>query len=76
MGSRTLLYFLIGSRTAIRQVAASEQALWLGLVFVLSAGLAREYDGQDLVHEPWHLLIPQGHRWLLLSCFSCSVLPS
>ncbi len=60
MGIRTLLYFLIGSPTAIRQVAASKQALWLGLVFVLSAGLAREYDGRDLVHEPWHLLIPLG----------------
>src|SRR5205085_6636802 len=23
-----------------------------------SAGFAREYDGEDLWHEPWHLLIP------------------
>jgi hypothetical protein len=75
MGIRTLLYFLIGSPTAIRQVAASKQALWLGLVFVLSAGLAREYDGQDLVHEPWHLLIPLGASLissfvLFLLCFA------
>jgi hypothetical protein len=49
---------LIGDRMAIREIAASRQALWLGLVFVLSAGLAREYDGQDLLQEPWHALIP------------------
>ncbi len=28
------------------------------MLFVLSAGFAREYDGQDLLHEPWHLLLP------------------
>src|SRR5206468_2426101 len=28
--------------------------------FVLSAGLAREYDGEDLLAEPWHLAIPLG----------------
>jgi hypothetical protein len=32
--------------------------VWLGLLFVLSAGFAREYDGEDLLHEPWHLGIP------------------
>jgi hypothetical protein len=58
MGILTLLQFLIGRRQAILDIAASKQAIWLGLLFVLSAGLAREYDGEDLLHEPWHLLIP------------------
>ncbi len=25
-----------------------------------SAGLAREYDGEDLLHQPWHILRPLG----------------
>jgi hypothetical protein len=58
MRVRTLLRYLIGDRQAILEVAANPHALWLGLLFVLSAGFAREYDGEDLLHEPWHLLIP------------------
>lgn len=27
-------------------------------MFVLSAGFAREYDNEDLLHEPWYLLLP------------------
>ncbi len=60
MTIRTLLRYLIGDRQAILAIAADRQALWLGLLFVLSAGFARDYDGQDLLHEPWHLLIPAG----------------
>jgi hypothetical protein len=56
----TLIRFLMGKRSAILDVAASPQALVLGGVLVLSAGFAREYDGEDLLHEPWHLLIPHG----------------
>ena len=56
----TLVRFLMGQRQAIQDVAASPQALVLGSVLVLSAGFAREYDGEDLLHEPWHLLIPHG----------------
>lgn len=56
----TLLRYLIGDRQAILAIAANRRALWLGLLFVLSAGFAREYDGQDLLHEPWHLLLPVG----------------
>lgn len=55
-----LLYLFTGDRQAILALAADRRALWVGLVFVLSAGFAREYDGQDLLHEPWHLLIPVG----------------
>jgi hypothetical protein len=54
----TICRFLVGQRDAIRQISDSRGALWLGLLFVLSAGFAREYDGEDLLHEPWHLLIP------------------
>jgi len=53
-----LLLYLIGDRQAILDIAADRRALWVGLVFVLSAGFAREYDGHELLHEPWHLLIP------------------
>jgi hypothetical protein len=60
MGIRTLLRYLIGDRQAILDLAASRWTLVLGVLFVLSAALAREYDGQDLLHEPWHLLLPLG----------------
>ena len=56
----TLIRFLMGQRAAILDVAACPAALALGAVLVLSAGFAREYDGEDLLHEPWHLLIPHG----------------
>lgn len=56
----TLIRFLMGKRSAILDVAASPYALVLGGVLVLSAGFAREYDGEDLLQEPWHLLIPHG----------------
>jgi hypothetical protein len=58
MGITTLLRYLIGDRQAILDIAASRKALWVGLLFVISAGFAREYDGEDLQREPWHVLIP------------------
>lgn len=55
----TLVRFLFtGSAESIRAIAASRGALWLGLIFVLSAGLAREYDGEYLPAKPWVLVIP------------------
>jgi hypothetical protein len=60
MSIKTLLRYLIGNRDAILQIATNRRALWLGLLFVLSAGFAREYDGEDLLREPWHLLLPLG----------------
>ncbi|HUE70987.1 MAG TPA: hypothetical protein VMP01_08865 [Pirellulaceae bacterium] len=56
----TLLKYLVGNSRAIRQVAASRGAVWVALLFVLAAGLAREYDGEDLLRQPWHLLLPLG----------------
>ena len=56
----TMLKYLLGSKQAILEVAASRGAVWVGLLFVLAAGLAREYDGEDLLREPWHLLLPLG----------------
>ena len=52
------LQFLFGGREAILQFAHCPHALWLGLLFVLSTGFAREYDGADLRSEPWHLALP------------------
>ncbi len=60
MRVRTFALYLIGNRQAILDVAADRGGLWVGLLFVLSAGFAREYDGQDLLREPWHLLVPVG----------------
>jgi len=54
----TLPRYLIGSRSAILEVASSRWSILIGILFVLSAGLAREYDGEDLLHEPWHALRP------------------
>ena len=54
----TLVSYLFGSREAIRALATHRDTVGLGLIFVLSAAFAREYDGEDLLHEPWHLLLP------------------
>jgi len=54
----TLVRFLVGERSAILEVAEDPRSLWIGLAFVGSAGLAREYDREDLLAEPWHLAIP------------------
>jgi hypothetical protein len=55
---RTWLAFLFGGRRAILAIAGSRQALWVGLLFTLSAGFAREYDGAYLWREPWHFVLP------------------
>ncbi|MGE5192272.1 MAG: hypothetical protein ACM3U2_07180 [Deltaproteobacteria bacterium] len=69
----TLLKYLIGNRQAILDIAGSRQSLWIGLLFVLSAGLAREYDGADLWHEPWHLVLPLGASLLTSFLLFCLV---
>lgn len=52
--------FLLGDRDAILELAASRWTILIGAIFVISAGLAREYDGEDLINEPWHALRPLG----------------
>ena len=56
MKASTLPLYLIGSRRAILDIASSRWSLLIGAIFVLSAGFAREYDGEDLIGEPWHAL--------------------
>lgn len=58
MKASTLPRYLIGSKQAILDIAASPLSIVIGLLFVISAGLAREYDGEDLLHGPWHALRP------------------
>jgi hypothetical protein len=60
MRIQTLLRYLIGDRQAVLETASDRRAVLYGFLFVLSAGFAREYDGQDLLHEPWHLFLPLG----------------
>jgi hypothetical protein len=54
----TLFRYLVGNRQAILEISRCPSAIGLGLLFVISAGLAREYDGEDLLAEPWYILIP------------------
>ena len=55
---RTLFRFHCGRSDAILKLAATRPALWVGLLFVMSAGIAREYDGEDLLDRPYFLAIP------------------
>ncbi len=60
MNIATLGKYFVGNKQAILQIAETRGVLWLGLLFVIATGFAREYDGEDLMHEPWHLAIPLG----------------
>jgi hypothetical protein len=53
-----LASYLAGRATAIRRIAAAPSAVRVGLLFVLSAGLAREYDNEYLLGEPWYAFLP------------------
>ncbi len=77
MSITTLLGYMIGRRKAILDIAAAPGATWLGLLFVMSAGFAREYDGEDLLAAPWHLLLPLGVSLVLsLVLFGVLVIPA
>lgn len=60
MGITTWLRFLVGDRRAILAIADDRRALVPAGLFVLSAGLAREYDQAYLLPEFWHALLPLG----------------
>ena len=49
---KTIASFLIGKRDAIEQIATSKGAFFLAALFIVSAGLARNYDHHVLVREP------------------------
>ncbi len=55
---RTLVAYFAGRRQAILTVAECRQSLWIGLAFVASAGLARDYDSEFFPYEPWYLVLP------------------
>lgn len=58
VGIRALWKFWRGDREAMLAIASARGVLGIGALFVLSAALAREYDGADLLAEPWHLAVP------------------
>lgn len=58
MSLSSLIRFLFGSRRAILALAGDPRTAVVGFVFVISAAVAREYDGEDLLAEPGHLLVP------------------
>jgi hypothetical protein len=59
MRAVTPFHYLVGHEDAAREIAASPRlGVVVGLLFVASAALAREYDGQYLVTEPEHLVLP------------------
>ncbi|MCI0365834.1 MAG: hypothetical protein L0219_18400 [Phycisphaerales bacterium] len=68
----TVLRYLAGNRQAIVEVATNRSALAIGFILVISAGLAREYDQNSLLHKPWLMLVPFGAS-LALSLLFCGL---
>src|SRR5262245_51621169 len=50
--------YLLGRRASVLAVASALRLVWVGCLCVLAAGLAREYDGEYLVAEPWYVIVP------------------
>ncbi len=50
--------FFLGSKQGIELVASSSKTFWLGCLFIVSAGLARNYDHHLLLEEPLWLIGP------------------
>lgn len=65
-----ILRYLLGQRAAIHAIAADRRFFGVGLLLTLSAALAREYDGEDLIHEPWYLVIPPAVSFVMGSCLA------
>ena len=58
MGIGDWLGFLAGRKASIERVANVRGLLWLGLLFVGSAALAREYDAEFIPYNPVVLAVP------------------
>ena len=69
MTLKTVVQYLLGSEQAIREVARQKSSLWVGIVLVLTAGIAREYDQAYFFAEPHKFFEP-----LLISFFSAIVI--
>lgn len=54
----SLAAFLLGNAKAIRSALQCRELFWIALLLTISAGFAREYDGEYLVAEPWYLVVP------------------
>lgn len=55
---RTLMQFLLGSRSAILSLASNRETFWLGLILVISAGFFRECGRSNWLVKPWLIFIP------------------
>jgi len=53
-----ILWYLLGRSDAIQRVAASRTSLYVGLLLVLMAGIAREYDQTYIPHLGVRFLFP------------------
>ena len=53
-------YLFLGRRDAILRIASTPRALYIAAALVLTAAVARDYDGENLLLEPYHLLAPFG----------------
>lgn len=51
---------VFNSRTPIKVIARAPYAFVAGLLYVLSASLAWQYDGKYLLHGPWCSFLPVG----------------
>ncbi len=57
---KTIVQFLFGKREAIEKIASTNASLILGFLFIVSAGLARNYDHHILTEEPLWIGGPVG----------------
>jgi hypothetical protein len=58
LGLATIRRYLIGDRAAILALGADRDTPFVGVLLVLSAGLARSYHTADFLAQPWRLLAP------------------
>lgn len=55
--THTIIQFLFGKRDAILKVAECPDSLKVSFILVMVAALARSYDKEYLLREPFHLLL-------------------